>query len=139
MSIKSFHIVFIFLSIIISFWLTLWGLDQSLVISMASLLVGVVLIIYAFQVIRKHGKGHLDQFTKMKFDLIFCDPPFKDASINDLIELIIEKKLLKNNGIIILHRHKNTKEKLKFYFKVIDKRVYGLSKIIFGKPLSPLS
>ncbi len=53
MSIKSFHIVFIFLSIIISFWLTLWGLDQSLVISMASLLVGVVLIIYGFQVIKK--------------------------------------------------------------------------------------
>ena len=53
MSIKSFHIVFIILSIIISFWLTLWGLDQSLVISMASLLVGVVLIIYGFQVIKK--------------------------------------------------------------------------------------
>ena len=53
MSIKSFHIVFILLSIIISFWLTLWGLDQSLVISMASLLVGVVLIIYGFQVIKK--------------------------------------------------------------------------------------
>jgi 16S rRNA (guanine966-N2)-methyltransferase len=92
-----------------------------------------------FRVIKKEEKALFDWPHDIKFDLIFCDPPFKDASINDLIELIIEKKLLKNNGIIILHRHKNTKEKLKFYFKVIDKRVYGLSKIIFGKPLSPLS
>ena len=75
----------------------------------------------------------------MKFDLIFCDPHFKDININDLIELIITKDLLKKNGIIILHRHKNTKEKLTIYFKVIDKRVYGLSKIIFGKPLPSLS
>ena len=71
--------------------------------------------------------------TESKFDLIFCDPPFNDTNINDLIELIIATDLLKNNGIIILHRHKNTKEKLTIYFKVIDERVYGLSKIIFGK------
>ena len=75
----------------------------------------------------------------MKFDLIFCDPPFGSANINDLIELIITKDLLKKNGIIILHRHKNTKEKLTIYFKVIDERVYGLSKIIFGKFLQDLS
>ena len=72
----------------------------------------------------------------MKFDLIFCDPPFKDTNINDLTELIIEKKLLKNNGIIILHVHKSTDEKLNFNFKILDKRIYGLSKIIFGKPLT---
>ena len=75
----------------------------------------------------------------MKFDLIFCDPPFKDTNITDLIELIITKNLLKKNGILILHRHKNTKEKLTIDFKVIDKRLYGQSKIIFGKTLAPLS
>ena len=75
----------------------------------------------------------------MKFDLIFCDPPFNDTNINDLIELIITRDLLKKKGIIILHRHKNTKEKLTIYFDVIDKRVYGLSKIIFGKLLPPSS
>ena len=93
----------------------------------------------AFQVIRKHGKDHLDQFTKMKFDLIFCDPPFKNTNINDLIELIVTKNLLKKNGIIILHRHKNAEEKFSIYFKVIDKRIYGLSKIIFGNALQPSS
>ena len=92
-----------------------------------------------FNIIKNHDKVLFDWSSDMKLDLIFCDPPFKDTNINNLIELIIAKDLLKKNGIIILHRHKNTKEKFTVYFKVIDKRVYGLSKIIFGKPLPFLS
>ena len=92
-----------------------------------------------FHVIKKHDKTLSNWFPDMKFDLIFCDPPFKDTNINDLIELIITKDLLKKNGIILMHRHANAKEKFSTYFEVIDKRVYGLSKIIFGKPLSSLS
>ena len=92
-----------------------------------------------FNIIKKHDKVFFDWLSDMKLDLIFCDPPFKDTNINNLIELIIAKDLLKKNGIIILHRHKNAKEKFTTYFKVIDKRVYGLSKIIFGKPLPSLS
>ena len=71
-----------------------------------------------------------------KFDLIFCDPPFKDMDVEKLIELIFNKNLLNKNGIIILHRNKTTKEKLPNYFKIVDERVYGRSKIIFGKLLS---
>ena len=71
-----------------------------------------------------------------KFDLIFCDPPFKDTNIEKLIELIFNKNLLNKNGIIILHRNKTTKEKLPNYFEIVDKRTYGISKIIFGKFLS---
>ena len=73
---------------------------------------------------------------KSKFDLIFCDPPFKNTNIEKLIELIFNKNLLNKSGIIILHRNKTTKEKLPDYFKVIDERTYGISKIIFGKLLS---
>ena len=72
---------------------------------------------------------------KSKFELIFCDPPFKDTNIEKLIELIFNKNLLKKNGIIILHRNKATEEKLPNYFKIIDERVYGISKIIFGRLL----
>ena len=71
-----------------------------------------------------------------KFDLIFCDPPFKDTNIEKLIELIFNKNLLNKNGIIILHRNKVIKEKLPNNFKIIDERVYGISKIIYGKLLS---
>ena len=73
---------------------------------------------------------------KSKFDLIFCDPPFKNTNIEKLIESIFNKNLLNKNGIIILHRSKATKEKLQNYFEIVDERTYGISKIIFGKFLS---
>ena len=82
---------------------------------------------------QNYDRTLLKFIPNIKFDLIFCDPPFRDENINGLIELIAAKNLLKKNGIIILHRHKNTKETITTYFKLIDKRVYGLSKIIFGK------
>ena len=83
-----------------------------------------------FELIKKQN------ISKSKFDLIFCDPPFKDTNIEKLIELIYNKNLLNKNGIIILHRNKTTKEKLPNYFKIVEERVYGISKIIFGKLLS---
>ena len=74
--------------------------------------------------------------SKSKFDLIFCDPPFKDKHVEQLIELIFNRNLLKKNGIIILHRNKTIKEKLPNNFNILDERVYGTSKIIFGKLLT---
>ena len=68
-----------------------------------------------------------------KFDLIFCDPPFKDTNIEKLIELILNKNLLKKNGVLVLHRNKSIKEKFPDYFKIVDERIYGVSKIIFGQ------
>ena len=72
---------------------------------------------------------------KSKFDLIFCDPPFKNTNIEKLIQLIFNKNLLNKNGIIILHRNKTIKEKLPNYFSIVDERIYGISKIVFGKLL----
>jgi len=68
-----------------------------------------------------------------KFDLIFCDPPFDDKNIESLISLIFNKNLLNKNGVIILHRNKNTKDNFPVFFKKIEERSYGVSKIIFGK------
>ena len=73
---------------------------------------------------------------KSKFDLIFCDPPFRDQNIEKLIQLICINNILQKNGILVLHRNKNTKEKLQDYFKIIDERIYGISKVTFGKLLS---
>tara|TARA_Y100000590_G_scaffold382790_1_gene453014 strand:+ start:956 stop:1540 length:585 start_codon:yes stop_codon:yes gene_type:complete len=88
-----------------------------------------------FNFIKHHDKNFLEGSAKMKFEFIFCDPPFRNTNINSLMELIIKKNLLKKNGIIILHRRKNSEEKLSAYFNVIDRRIYGLSEIIFGKTL----
>jgi|TARA_B110000438_G_C15703925_1_gene602317 16S rRNA (guanine966-N2)-methyltransferase len=72
----------------------------------------------------------------LKFDLIFCDPPFKDKNIGILIELIFHKKLLERNGLIIFHRDKSSIDKIPGYFNVVDERIYGTSKIVFGNFLS---
>tara|TARA_Y100000590_G_C15552108_1_gene951328 strand:+ start:340 stop:909 length:570 start_codon:yes stop_codon:yes gene_type:complete len=77
-----------------------------------------------------------EKIFETKFDLVFCDPPFKDSNIEKLISLIFNKNLMNKNGIIVLHRNKNTKEKMPNFFQVIDERIYGISKIIFGKFLS---
>jgi len=71
-----------------------------------------------------------------QFQLIFCDPPFKNTNIEKLIELIYDRNLLTKNGIIILHRNKNPEEKLPNCLELIDQRIYGISKITFGKFLS---
>jgi 16S rRNA (guanine966-N2)-methyltransferase len=72
---------------------------------------------------------------ELKFDLIFCDPPFKDTNIGQLIKLILEKKILKKNGIIIFHRNKKNTQNKHPGFKIIEERIYGISKITFGKIL----
>jgi 16S rRNA (guanine966-N2)-methyltransferase len=70
---------------------------------------------------------------KLKFDLIFFDPPFKDSNIEKLIQLIFDNNFVKKNSIIVIHRHKNSVEKFPNNFKIIEVRSYGVSKIIFGK------
>ena len=60
------------------------------------------------------------------------DPPFKETRINELIELILETKILKNKGTIIIHRNSKTVESISSKLKIFDTRKYGLSKIIFA-------
>jgi len=68
-----------------------------------------------------------------KFDLIFCDPPFKEERSSYLIELIFKKNFLKKNGIIVLHRKKDNKDLFFRQFNIFEERIYGISKIIFAK------
>ncbi len=68
---------------------------------------------------------------KNKFDIIFLDPPYKDKNINKIFNIIENSEVLKSNGIIILHRHKNEKEMFSTKLKKVEEKVYGLSKIMF--------
>ena len=66
-----------------------------------------------------------------KFDLIFFDPPYKEKNIVNLLNEIKKQNILNKNGIIILHRHKNEQDSLPSSFKLIEQKIYGISKIIF--------
>ena len=64
-----------------------------------------------------------------KFDLIFIDPPYKELRINDLIEKIIEKRVLSKKGLFIIHRHKKDKLPITEKISILDIRTYGISKV----------
>jgi len=68
---------------------------------------------------------------KIKFDIIFIDPPYKELKINEIIEMILENNLLKQKGILIIHRHKNDTVKLTNKINIFEERFYGISKIYF--------
>tara|TARA_B110000967_G_C18515503_1_gene378470 strand:- start:35 stop:598 length:564 start_codon:yes stop_codon:yes gene_type:complete len=69
---------------------------------------------------------------KNKFDIIFLDPPYKEKRLPELLNKIIQLKLLKKKGIIIIHRHKKESDIFLDDFKIKIIKNYGISKIIFG-------
>lgn len=89
--------------------------------------------IFSYDVLSLINKKNIFEF---KYDLIFCDPPFKFIGMNELIETIYNKNLLKKDGIAVIHRNKIDKTKLPDCFKLIEERIYGISKISFGKILT---
>lgn len=67
------------------------------------------------------------------FDIIFLDPPYKEKDIRILLEIIKQKQFLKKNGIILIHREKTNLDIYPTNFKILINKIYGRSKIIFGK------
>lgn len=50
--------------------------------------------------------------------------------------MIIKLNLLKDNGAIIIHRHKKEEDIFPNQFNIIIKKNYGISKIVFGNILN---
>ena len=73
----------------------------------------------------------MDQLEK--FDIIFLDPPFAEDKYIKELQLIFKKKICKDNYIVIVHRDQKTKEKLSNILNPLLVKVYGRSKIIFGR------
>ena len=78
----------------------------------------------------------LDKFEfkslKINYDVIFLDPPYKERALDNVLNKIIENKIIKDYGIIIIHRHKKEIDIFPKNFHLIDEKIYGISKIIFG-------
>jgi len=66
------------------------------------------------------------------FDIIFLDPPYKEKLLSTILEKILNSKILNKDGLIIIHRHKNEIDNLNEFFNIIEEKVYGVSKLIFG-------
>jgi len=73
------------------------------------------------------------KLSNEKMDLIFLDPPYKEENVKIILESITKFKLLKDSGLIVLHRHKKTKDNIAKNFTIQRSVKYGISKIIFLK------
>ena len=69
---------------------------------------------------------------RQKNDIVFLDPPFKDKNLDKILSNINNNKILKKDGIVIIHRHKKENDNYPENFKILEKKIYGISKIIFG-------
>ena len=72
------------------------------------------------------------EIIKEKIDIIFIDPPFKEKNLSLLITKIKESNILNSSGIIIIHRHKKEGDNFPENFNILEEKVYGISKIVFG-------
>ena len=81
-------------------------------------------------------EGKLLSKLENKFDIIFLDPPYKDKNLDKLLIEINNQKILNEEGIVIIHRHKNEQDIIPKVFKIVDKKKYGISKITFLTNLS---
>ena len=85
-----------------------------------------------YLVIEKNVFNYLNLIQlKKKYDIIFLDPPYKEKELNELLLLFINEKILKQDGIIIIHRHKKQKDSLPNQINILEEKKYGISKILF--------
>ncbi len=75
-------------------------------------------------------EGSLESLNE-KFKIIFIDPPFKEKKLNFLLKKIYQLKILEKNGLLIVHRHKKEEDKFPEEYKIVKKKTYGISKLIF--------
>tara|TARA_B100001250_G_C19571004_1_gene687624 strand:- start:237 stop:800 length:564 start_codon:yes stop_codon:yes gene_type:complete len=86
-----------------------------------------------YKVIEKNIFDELNfKFLEKKFDIIFLDPPYKESRLKVILNSIFKDKILKRNGVLIIHRHKKQNDEFPETIKIIEKKKYGVSKIIFA-------
>ncbi len=69
--------------------------------------------------------------TEKKFDIIFSDPPYKAGFTNDMLKNISERKLLKDDGIMVLEYSKNYGIALPVDMEIIKEKNFGETIVAF--------
>jgi len=87
-----------------------------------------------YRVISENILNKID-FKKItnKCDIIFLDPPYKEKKLPIIIDQISRDKILSDEGIMIIHRHKKEEDKFTKKLRTLVEKKYGISKILFCK------
>ena len=72
-------------------------------------------------------------FNVSKFEIIFIDPPFRCNKLNEIIDEISFLKISNPETIVIIHRNKKKKEKINEKFSILREKIFGMSKLLFGR------
>ena len=86
-----------------------------------------------YYILTKDYKDALKNFynQKIKFDIIFLDPPYQDHLTSDSLKKIKEYELLTDNGIIVCEYE--SEEVINNDFHIYKERAYGSKKIVIYK------
>ncbi|SKC63436.1 16S rRNA (guanine(966)-N(2))-methyltransferase RsmD [[Eubacterium] yurii] len=68
------------------------------------------------------------QTTKAKFDIIFSDPPYYYEKTNQIIDIIAARKLLEDDGIMIIETDKNENLIIPSDMYIDKEKIYSISK-----------
>ena len=87
------------------------------------------------ELIYKDYRKCLDTINE-KLDIVFIDPPYEKNLAVNAVEIILEKELLSDDGLIIIETDDEKREieqinKIKNNIKICDLRSYGRVKLIF--------
>ncbi|MDD3593220.1 MAG: 16S rRNA (guanine(966)-N(2))-methyltransferase RsmD [Candidatus Gastranaerophilales bacterium] len=89
---------------------------------------------FEYEAYLKDAIKALDYFKEDQFDFIFLDPPYKSDLAESALKIIVSKKLLNSNGIIIIECPKDkefedlTKE---LNLTIRTQKLYGDTKLYF--------
>jgi len=85
-----------------------------------------------YQVIEDNILNKID-FKKIinKCDIIFLDPPYREKKLPIIIDQISKDKILSNDGIIVIHRHRKEEDQFSKKLRIVVEKKYGISKILF--------
>ena len=73
-------------------------------------------------------------FIEKKFDLILADPPYGKEYLVNILEFVMRNDLLKSDGILVIEDDIRAELKLNDNFKLIEKKNYGKTQLIFLIP-----
>lgn len=69
----------------------------------------------------------LRKLKDYKFDLVFCDPPYKTGFAADTLKLIVKYGMLEKNGVVVLEHDSKMRLEEVAGTKTIDSRIFGVS------------
>ncbi len=83
------------------------------------------------KVLSKDFRPALKQLRKVKFDVIFADPPYQEQYATKTISLIAQHRILRNGGMIVLEHPPGKDISLPDQFSLFKRKKYGDTMISF--------